>query len=402
MNTEEFVEKARQVHGDKYDYSKVVYEKSNVKVCIICPKHGAFWQRPYYHLRGQGCPHKECVRAKLEETNLRKYGVRRPLQSKVIMDKCIQTNLERYGVPNSLQADVVQQKRMETCRAKYGVVYSCLAPSVIALKERTNRERYGGVSPFCSSEVREKAKATLIDNYGTEFVSKVPEIRAKVVETNMEKYGVPYGVMCEEIKKKKKETFRQKYGVDEILTSNAVIQKRLHTVRDRYGVDNVMHIDTFVRKVSDSKCENHTFCSSKSEDILYGKLVELFGVDDVLRTYNLDNRYPFACDFYIKSRDMFIELNAHWTHGTHWFDSSLDVELLNEWKIKAVNSEYYKNGVHVWSEADVKKRNVAAKSNLNYVVFWDWKLRDFDLWVDAGCPDSRDWNYEYDWFFVNV
>ena len=54
--TEEFIKKARKVHGDRYDYSRVDYFNSKTKVCIICPKHGEFWQLPYAHLMGQGCP----------------------------------------------------------------------------------------------------------------------------------------------------------------------------------------------------------------------------------------------------------------------------------------------------------------------------------------------------------
>ena len=54
-NTEQFIEKAKKVHGDKYDYSKVEYSKSSVKVCIICPEHGEFWQTPNNHLKGGGC-----------------------------------------------------------------------------------------------------------------------------------------------------------------------------------------------------------------------------------------------------------------------------------------------------------------------------------------------------------
>lgn len=53
--TEEFIQRAREVHGDKYDYSKVFYERKNKKVCIICPEHGEFWQSPEKHLSGQGC-----------------------------------------------------------------------------------------------------------------------------------------------------------------------------------------------------------------------------------------------------------------------------------------------------------------------------------------------------------
>ena len=58
LTTEEFIEKARRTHGDKYDYSKVDYVNSVTKVCIVCPTHGEFWQNPKSHLRGLGC--KKC------------------------------------------------------------------------------------------------------------------------------------------------------------------------------------------------------------------------------------------------------------------------------------------------------------------------------------------------------
>ena len=58
FNTKEFIEKAREVHGDKYDYSKVEYKNANTKVCIICPEHGEFWQKPSGHLMGKKC--KKC------------------------------------------------------------------------------------------------------------------------------------------------------------------------------------------------------------------------------------------------------------------------------------------------------------------------------------------------------
>ena len=54
--TEEFIKDARKKHGNKYDYSKVVYVNNRTKVCIICPEHGEFWQVPFSHLQGQGCP----------------------------------------------------------------------------------------------------------------------------------------------------------------------------------------------------------------------------------------------------------------------------------------------------------------------------------------------------------
>jgi hypothetical protein len=53
--TEAFIEKAIKVHGDKYDYSKVEYKKSSLKVIIICKEHGDFEQTPNSHLCNKGC-----------------------------------------------------------------------------------------------------------------------------------------------------------------------------------------------------------------------------------------------------------------------------------------------------------------------------------------------------------
>ena len=54
LTTEEFIRKAREVHGDKYDYSKVDYKNANTNITIVCPEHGEFEQRPADHLRGAG------------------------------------------------------------------------------------------------------------------------------------------------------------------------------------------------------------------------------------------------------------------------------------------------------------------------------------------------------------
>lgn len=57
MTTDEFVERAKQVHGEKYDYSETVYISNKQPVTIICPEHGPFQQRPINHLSGKGCPY---------------------------------------------------------------------------------------------------------------------------------------------------------------------------------------------------------------------------------------------------------------------------------------------------------------------------------------------------------
>jgi len=57
MDTNEsFVKKAQEVHGWRYDYSKIEYKNSQTKITILCPEHGEFEQKPNSHLNGRGCP----------------------------------------------------------------------------------------------------------------------------------------------------------------------------------------------------------------------------------------------------------------------------------------------------------------------------------------------------------
>lgn len=62
IKQEEFIRLSKQIHGNKYDYSKVNYVNNKTNVCIICPEHGEFWQRPSHHLDGHGC--KKCSSSK--------------------------------------------------------------------------------------------------------------------------------------------------------------------------------------------------------------------------------------------------------------------------------------------------------------------------------------------------
>lgn len=65
LTTEEFILRAKKVHGGKYDYSKVKYINSKTKVVIVCSKHGSFWQIPNSHLLGFGC--KGCCNDNMSE-----------------------------------------------------------------------------------------------------------------------------------------------------------------------------------------------------------------------------------------------------------------------------------------------------------------------------------------------
>lgn len=78
--TDKFVIKAIKGHGDKYDYSKVIYTRFNVPVCIICKKHGEFWTTPASHTNAMtGCP--KCTQSK-GECAIEKYLISRGIKYK--------------------------------------------------------------------------------------------------------------------------------------------------------------------------------------------------------------------------------------------------------------------------------------------------------------------------------
>ena len=67
MGKEEFIKRAKEIHGDRYDYSKVDYKNNSTPVTIICPIHGEFKQKPINHLRGNNCP--KCSHRSTKYTN---------------------------------------------------------------------------------------------------------------------------------------------------------------------------------------------------------------------------------------------------------------------------------------------------------------------------------------------
>lgn len=78
-NIDEFIEKAKKIHRNKYDYSKSIYKTSTKKLDIICPTHGIFSQQAMSHLMGAGCPKcaimkKTLTKEKFIENAITKHG----------------------------------------------------------------------------------------------------------------------------------------------------------------------------------------------------------------------------------------------------------------------------------------------------------------------------------------
>ena len=78
---DEVIKRFIDVHGDRYGYDKVVYQRNDVKVIITCPSHGDFLQTPGSHKAGSGCPNcKNSIGEKLIQGLLKKMGIKYEIQ----------------------------------------------------------------------------------------------------------------------------------------------------------------------------------------------------------------------------------------------------------------------------------------------------------------------------------
>lgn len=99
LTIDEFIEKAINRHGNKYDYSKVIYFNNDINIIIICPIHGGFLQRPGNHLNGKyGCTNCGINREKYNKINKRKNDKENSLINKVdnFFTKCLEIHNNRY------------------------------------------------------------------------------------------------------------------------------------------------------------------------------------------------------------------------------------------------------------------------------------------------------------------
>lgn len=99
LTNEEFIEKARKVHGDKFDYSKVNITSSKEKITIICPVHGEFTQLYNDHLRGCGCNKCRLTKSKeynpiLNKSEMREYRIWKAIKTRVANPNT--SDAERY------------------------------------------------------------------------------------------------------------------------------------------------------------------------------------------------------------------------------------------------------------------------------------------------------------------
>jgi len=195
-----------------------------------------------------------------------------------------------------------------------------------------------------------------------------------------------------ELNERTRNTCLEKYNAENVYASNLIIQKIKETNLERYDetswtkskegrefLKNFTNSEDFKNKQHETKKKNNSFKTSKIEKELEIKLKEVF---PNLETQYKSELYPFNCDFYIPSLDLYIEYNGSWTHGVCFYDENNEENrnTLEKWKQASEHSRFYQNAIETWTIRDLNKLNTALKNNLNYVA-WFNKEQAYD-WIE--------------------
>ena len=307
------------------------------------------------------------------------------------------------------------QRRKETFIKKYGVEHIAKLESYNNVfkfnnpqknpisKEKTKQtmlNKYGKQYALQINKFKEKQKQTCLEKYGVEYASQNKQFKEHVKQTCLEKYGVTCSLYGEKAKNKTKQTNLKRYKCENGGGSIKAQEKIKNTLLNHFGVDsysktekfkNDMHIlmssEKMRQKIYNTQKKNKSFNKSKSEDESYNLLKQKY--PNIIRHYKDKIRYPFICDFYIPSLDLFIECQYGFYHNKKPYlgteEDKKEIELLKQKseqrkKITGKNKSRYDSVIYTWANLDVKKRNIAKQNNLNYLEFWN--IEELKKWIN--------------------
>lgn len=264
------------------------------------------------------------------------------------------TKLKRYGDANYNNQD----KSRQTCLMKYGVEYT-----------------------FQSDNNKEKTKVTNLNKYGVAYITQLDSFKEKAKKSKKDKYGSETYNNPEKIK----QTFMTNYGVENPGQVDAVKAKIRATNLKRYGYINAMQNPIIMQRSNDRRKELKTYSKSKEEDVVFQLLSNKF--KKVERQYRSE-KYPFACDFYIPEKDLYIEYQGHWSHGKDGRKilgpynkvDTLHQRVLESWQKKSEIHPQFTAAIKVWTEVDPLKRHYAKSNSLNWHEFFT--IKEIKDWIN--------------------
>ena len=260
-------------------------------------------------------------------------------------------------------------------RIKYKIEFVPICPvcnkNELTFVGKPNRLYTSYCSCYCaahSKAVNANKKKTYLEKWGTENCYD----SSKYKQYLKDKYGFEYWTQSENIKNKRKETLINKYGTLNMYEIPSVREKIENTCLLKYGCKHPHQSEEIQMRVNATKKKNYSK-QSKPEKLL-GEFLDTLYPNDVISQYS-SNEYPYCCDFYIKSLDLYIEYHgSHFHHGHEFNPNDInDIQLLNKLQERANKKKHpnqYDIMIYTWTDLDVRKKKCMEDNKLNYLIYY--------------------------------
>jgi hypothetical protein len=296
------------VHCTKQEYYDKYLKDENEDICPVCGNKNPYlnrWDRGYKKTCSIKCENilrrvsikKSCFKIygdenynnseKRNETNIKKFGNKCPIQNIEIKEKSKQTCLKKFGVENPFQSSEIQRRGRKTKKEKYGDEFYI---------------------------DREKSKKTCLEKYGVEHPSQNDEIFQKIKRSTKETTGYECNFQN---RKLMNDSMMKKYGVKNVMQTELTQNNHKKTMLKKYGVEYSMQNIEIFTKAFKTRISLKQF---KDTDIWYQGSYELDFLEKYYEKFPEIRRAPsihyrfnkkekvYHPDFYIPSLNLIIEI----------------------------------------------------------------------------------------------
>lgn len=196
---------------------------------------------------------------------------------------------------------------------------------------------------------------------------KLHENKAKMLR----EFGVEHNSQRKEQIEHRKATLMKKYGTTKLYTVPEIAKKIKYTNLTKTGYDSYFKVPEVREKAMRALIETERWGKSKMEKDIYNYFIEL-GYREVICQY-MSKEYLTPCDFYLPSRNMYIEFQGSQYHHKRAYlgtdEDIKEVEYLTQKNIERgliTNKSYtqYAGMINIWTRSDVKRRNYAKNNNI--------------------------------------
>ena len=208
-------------------------------------------------------------------------------------------------------------------------------------------------------------KYYITDNLTSKEVAKIFDCTSKTVRNYLIKYGIPVRQISEAVKLERSKWSENK----EQVRSYKFMQTWQNTpeeLKQKYIAKRTKNINSIeaIEKARATRKLNGTVKVSKLEIDWFHKLCTVFGKDDVVHQFKSDE-YPYLCDFYIKSKSLYIEIQGHPTHGYEPYD-------INNSNHKTYLEQMQNAGFNMttWIKRDIVKLQTAIQNKIKLLLIY--------------------------------